>query len=396
MPRGAVEVTVRLCRVLKEHQLMHGTIPKPDHYALVSPRDFAERMNTYWTKPREQGGLGQHSSPALRTLWTIMGENFRSSIIEAAKGVQSPWRILQPPTGTGKTQGTCVYSAMQAELNGGTEATAKPVGILIVTRLKEDADNIKNTTNQLAGRQVVVVDHSDSRASPEELHESDVVVITHQAYQNARRKLKDHEPTPWERLVSWRGGRRLLTVIDEALANVVDESNATTENLAFVIGHIPVGVRAALPEEVAVLEQVHRLLLSYVDLENVDTAMSMLWGEGSAPACVDLDPLRMAMSSLEYDRLVYGRNNPQDRARLAARVDETLKAVQASLDQFAYYAKTGEQHSINSAGLAVPLNTPGPVVLDATARANFLWDLFEERHVRLTPRPQVDGESRAT
>jgi hypothetical protein len=178
--------------------------------------------------------------------------------------------------------------------------------------------------------------------------------------------------------------RRLFVAVAStgALANVVDESNATTENLAFVIGHIPLALRAALPEQVAVLEQVHQVLLSYVDLENVDNTMSMLWGEGNAPAGVDLDPLRTAMSSLKYDRLVYGRDNPKDRARLAARVDETLRAVQASLDQFAYYAKTGEQHSINSAALAVPLNTPGPVVLDATARANFLWDLFEDRHVR--------------
>jgi hypothetical protein len=44
-----------------------------------------------------------------------MGDNFQISIQETAKGVQSPWRILQPPTGTGKTQGACVYAAMQAK-----------------------------------------------------------------------------------------------------------------------------------------------------------------------------------------------------------------------------------------------------------------------------------------
>jgi hypothetical protein len=62
-------------------------------------------------------------------------------------GVQSPWRILQPPTGTGKTQGTCVYAAMQAGQNRETEGVLKPVGILIVTRLKEDANGIQATTN---------------------------------------------------------------------------------------------------------------------------------------------------------------------------------------------------------------------------------------------------------
>ena len=368
---------------------MHDTTKLPDHYALVSPQDFSDRMNEYWTRPRSDGGLEQCSSIALRTLWKIMGDNFQISIIETAKGVQSPWRILQPPTGTGKTQGTCVYSAMQAALNH-SNASLRPVGILIVTRLKEDADTIRDTINKIARSAVAIVHHSDTRATPDDLHQSDVVVVTHQAFLNAKRSLKEQLRTPWERLVSWRGGLRLLTIIDEALANVVDESNATAENLAFVIGHIPFGVRAALPSQVATLEQMHRVLLEYVDVDGFESTMSMLWGEGSAPACVDFEPLRAAMSSLPYDRLVYGRDNPKDRARLAARIDETLNAVQACLDQFAYYSKSGEYHSINSAALAVPLNTPGPVVLDATARANFLWDLFEERHVR----PAVPSHAR--
>jgi hypothetical protein len=363
---------------------MPSTSEHVDSYALVSPQAFSERMNTHWTAPVPHG-LGQCSSSALRTLWKIMGDNFQQSIVEAAKGTQSPWRILQPSTGTGKTQGTCVYAAMQADHNRETNAAQRPVGILIVTRLKEEADKLKETVNRIAGRSVAAVDHSGDRASPEVLQQSDVLIITHEAFLNAKRGLKEHHRAPWERRTRWRGGLRLLTIVDEALANVVDESHATTENLALAIGHIPFDVRAALPEQVAVLEQMHRVLLSYVETdEGSDNAMSLLWSDGDAPACVDFDPLRTAMSSLRYDRLVYGRDNPSDRTRLAERVDETLKAAQATLDQFAYYAKTGERHSINSAALGMPLDTPGPVVLDATASANFLWELFEERHVRPT------------
>ncbi len=319
-----------------------------------------------------------------------MGENFVASIKEAADGAQSPWRILQPPTGTGKTQGTCVYAAMQADRNRETEGVLKPVGILIVTRLKEDANNIQNTINALVGRSVATVHHSDSYATPEELHRSDVLIITHQAFLNAKRNLKGENWRPWDRLVSWGGGQRLLTIIDEALANVVDESSATTENLAFVIGLIPPAIRATLPEQVAALEHVHRVLLAYIDLGDLDRAMSLIWEEGGAPASVDFSPLLSAMSVLPYDQMVYCRNSTKDRARLAARVEETITAVQSCLEQFAYYSKAGEWHSINSAALAVPLNTPGPVVLDATARANFLWDLFEERHIR----PTIPGRAR--
>jgi hypothetical protein len=366
--------------------LDHIDLPQPQcSHALVSPQSFVERMDLHWKQK-----LSLTSSSALRTLWRIIGDNFQISIVETANGVQSPWRILQPPTGTGKTQGTCVYSAMQADLNRDTENTLKPVGILIVTRLKAGADDLRDTINELAGRAVAVVHHSDSHATAEELHQSDVLIVTHQAFINAKRSLKEQRGAPWERLVSWRGGRRLLTIVDEALANVVDESHATTENLAFVIGHIPISIRMALREQVAVLEQLHQVILNYVDLDGVESAMSMLWQEGCSPACVDLEPLRAAMRSLEYDRLVYNRHNLKDRARLAHRVDETLSAVQAGLDQWAYYAKTGEHHSINSAALSIPMDTPGPVVLDATAQSNFLWDLFEERHVR----PPVPSHAR--
>jgi hypothetical protein len=338
-------------------------------------------MLKHWTTGRPEG-LGQHASAALVTLWRIMGENFQLAIVEAASGVQSPWRILQPPTGTGKTQGTCVYAAMQADLNREAEGKLRPVGILIVTRLKEDADHIRTTINALAGRDVAVVHHSGSYATSDQLNESDVVVITHQAFVNAKRDTKGHDWRSWDRLVTWRGGDRLLTVIDEALANVIDESSATTENLGFVINLIPTEVRTAFPQQVAILEQVHRVLLAYADPDDLDCAMSMIWEEGGAPAVVDFTPLISAMSALAYDRIVYARSSIKDRTRLATRVAETITTVQSCLEQFAYYTKEGKWHSINSAALAVPLDAPGPVVLDATARANFLWDLFEEKHER--------------
>jgi hypothetical protein len=370
---------------------MNDTVSLREQHALalVCPHEFSERMLKHWTTPRPEG-LGQHSSAALVTLWRIMAENFQLATVEAASGIQSPWRILQPPTGTGKTQGTCVYAAMQAEFNRETESTLRPVGMLIITRLKEDADNIRNTINILAGRDVAVVHHSDSYATPEQLRESDVVVITHQAFINAKRDTKGLAWRPWDRLVSWRGGDRLLTIIDEALANVVDESSATTENLGFVISLIPPEVRSMLPQQVAILEQVHRVLLTYADPEGLDCAMSMIWGEGGAPAVVDFTPLISAMNALPYDRIVYARSSIKDRTRLVTRVAETITTVQSCLEQFAYYAKEGKWHSINSAALAVPLNAPGPVVLDATARANFLWDLFEERHER----PAVPSHAR--
>lgn len=134
---------------------------------------------------------------------------------------------------------------------------------------------------------------------------------------NAKRDLKEQNGRPWERFVSWRGGRRLLTIIDEALANVVDESSATTDNLAYVINLIPPSVRSAFPKQVAVLEQVHQVLLAYADPNGLDNSMSFIWEQNSAIASVDFSPLIAAMSDLPYDRIVYAMSSPKPRADLA-------------------------------------------------------------------------------
>jgi hypothetical protein len=121
---------------------------------------------------------------------------------------------------------------------------------------------------------------------------------------------------------------------------------------------------------VGVLEQVHRVLVAYADPDDFANPMSLIWGEGGAPVAVDFTPFIVAMSAQPYDKIVYARSNTKDRTRLAERVAETIMTVQTCLEQFAYYSRSGDWHSINTASLAVPLDAPGPVVLDATARAN--------------------------
>jgi hypothetical protein len=46
------------------------------------------------------------------------------------------------------------------------------------------------------------------------------------------------------------------------------------------------------------------------------------------------------------------------------RYDKVLGAAEALLVQYALMALSGNQHSMNSAALAVPLELPGPVVLE--------------------------------
>ena len=60
---------------------------------------------------------------------------------------------------------------------------------LIVTRRIEQADALAKRVNELAGRVVAVAHHSKRPALPQELLDSDVLIITHQAYVNAAEHL---------------------------------------------------------------------------------------------------------------------------------------------------------------------------------------------------------------
>jgi hypothetical protein len=151
-------------------QYMADHICLHDDYALVPPQIFVDRLTHEWT-------TAFHNVPSvpLRQLWTTMAETYRDAILDTAAGAAPPWRILWPPTGSGKTLGAKVYAALQAEHNAAAGDLRKPVGILIVTRLIAQADEMVNAINTLAGRQVSVADHSAHRATREQLYESDVL-----------------------------------------------------------------------------------------------------------------------------------------------------------------------------------------------------------------------------
>lgn len=288
-----------------------------------------------------------------------------------------------------------MYAAMQAELN--STSSLKPVGMLIVTRLIEQADEIATQINKHAGRGVAMSHHSNDPASAEELQQCDVLVITHQAYVNAA---SSSQTAPWERLTQWRCGRRLLTIIDEALANVVENNKVTTASLTQTIGYIPVGIRLAHPNEVKALEALSALLESHAQQQTQSGVgpTRILWDHDAIqpPEFRDLSRLREAMRGIQYDQLALNEADDRWRLSLARKVDETLREAQSVMEQWAYYAKKGNEHSINSATLLVLASIPGPVVLDATANANFLWELFEGRSCVIPTPPKVRDHSSAT
>jgi hypothetical protein len=362
-----------------------------EQYALVSPQTFVDRFTQHWTT-----AFDMPASEPLKKLWLIMANTYQQSIIATSQGQPSRWRVLQPPTGSGKTMGAVVYCGIQAELNAASKGGIMPVGVMIVTRLKVQVDDVVSAINAYAGRQVAIADHSERRATPGQLYESDIVVITHEAYTRAKETLSGVKTQRWKSLTNWRGGKRLLTIVDEALANVVEHSHVKLDDLTFLIGHIPHEVSLAHPEQVEALETLRVSMLYHAGVnDGFQMGTALAWEAGGAPASADLTSLRAAMFKLPYDRQI-GKDDEKERRRLATRYDKVLGAAETLLDQYAFMALTGTQHSLNSAVLAVPLELPGPVVLDATAGVDLMYQLMEDRADIIPTPPGVRDYSNVT
>ena len=72
---------------------------------LVTPEEFAAAMTRRWHS------LGNTSSTKLQQLWATMAATFARAVVDS-ETANTKWRVLEPPTGTGKTQGLCVYAAL--------------------------------------------------------------------------------------------------------------------------------------------------------------------------------------------------------------------------------------------------------------------------------------------
>ena len=210
--------------------------------ALVSPQDFLDRMTDLWS----QAPFNMHTTPALLGGWRVMVDYYRSVVLSNLSDTpHKPSFALPLPTGSGKTEGTCVYAALQADRN---VDHLRPLGVMIVTRLITDADKVAAKINTLAGRSVAVAHHSENKQSASAMAKYDVLVITHQAFMNAAEAFGAHEPDRWSVMHSWSGGIRSLIIVDEALANAVDHTQSTSTDLDVVLRAVPHALREPYAE----------------------------------------------------------------------------------------------------------------------------------------------------
>jgi hypothetical protein len=216
----------------------------------VEPAAFVAAMSDHW-----QLALHNVSSPALQAVWQQMAHTFNRQIEAYGTAAADRWKVLQPSTGTGKSQGMAVYCSM-------LPATNHP-GVLIVTRLKAQADEIAATINTLAGNETTAIAfHGDATVSIESLSQSPVVIITHRAYEIGLDAINRGVTTApkWERYHAWRDGQRKLVVIDEAL-DIIEEAQIDLERVRFILGVIPFEIAERFPAQIKAMETLRDILV---------------------------------------------------------------------------------------------------------------------------------------
>lgn len=332
--------------------------------ALVPSQLFRSRMVQHWS-----GNHGMPTTPALREAWSVFELQSRDLIINNASATPfKPSVVLPLPTGSGKTEGACVYAALQADANASGEGV--PVGVLIVTRLIKDAERLVSSINSIAGRVVAVTSHTKNTLKASDMSEADILVITQASFMRACDAFGAGNGARWDSFHSWKGGKRHLVVVDEALLNSVSHHRVTSKDIAMVLQAIPHKDRDSFSGAVKTLTR----LQDYLDKQEQRHAPGEdqtvpLWAEGSPRHALEIEALHEALGAAEFDPDLFAED-------AAHNVSTVLEAVQVMLEDFAYYRRSGAQHTLNSARYLIPKGMPGVLVLDATARCNLTYELL--------------------
>lgn len=362
---------------------------QPRGIQMIEVNEFVSAMNTHWTE-----SLNNVSSANLKKAWGQIASAFNSHI-ESHNDPKSlsKWTVLSPPTGSGKSQGTAVYCSLLSKL-----PCEKHIGVLIVTRLKVDADAMANTINTLTGKPSAKAFHTDAKeVSISDLWKWDVLVITHKAYELALDKLGSHGQIQqtWGFFHNYSPNQndvlnkvtRKLVVIDESL-DIVEESQGNLEGLSHTLGCLPHsliekhkyavnGIKALI----AILEEMA------ASSEHYSTKEAVLLREmvkASKPP--DYTELRKDLREVRFD-LQQHKSDLAENSRLLKIHDFRLKQLDVIFRSWSYYAKSGvDGHTLNTARLLVPEDSKGAVVLDATAIHDVIYELFDKVEVIQPPK----------
>lgn len=345
--------------------------------AIVKPDIFTKAMTVYW-----EDELGNQASEKLQAAWRQMAVSFNRHILKA-RGVladdkleQKPWTVLPIPTGAGKTQGLCLYCAL---LSKGNDRSKHPA-VLIVTRLIDEADTICQTINDLAGQCVAVSYHSktDKKFFPlKDTRLFPVLVICHQAFGNALESLASNESllSNWDDYTHWAYGPRKLTVIDESL-EVVRGYHIGHHDFEKTYRAIPADIKKKHRSETRAIQNIGQQFKSRINNAVSENNGRLIRTKIWIPDDADFSSLVRTLRAKKV--LTNHSSSDAKREKLRAIIRNVVCGMEAMKSGWAVHSTWRGRHTLSSAYLILPQFIRSAVVLDATAKANPVYDYLEE------------------
>jgi len=319
------------------------------------------------------------------------------------------WKVLCPPTGSGKTQGLIVYASI---LNTCPVPMCHP-GMIVVTRRKDGADGLAQQINELSRQyagdanlpDMAISYHSDKKGkvNMSELAEYPVLIITHKAYSLALDQLTGDAgiQDTWGYYYNFKDGRRKLVVIDEAI-DLVEYSEVQLQNLRNVL-HFSESIKDDFPAEWDALNRLKDLLVSMESRIEANKEMILQdsptsdWFLGatcdgitsaglslSSLDALDYTSFNKALGKVRMDKVIQ-KHDRTENMRLVSKCQETVSATNVLFKTFVYYSRNKSGHTFNAARYIVPPDVRGGVILDATATCNVIYELFNGASVIQPP-----------
>lgn len=336
---------------------------------LPTPQQFAGRMTEYW-----QTQLKLAPSPALLRAWQIMAETFNHHI----RKQPDEWSVLPIPTGAGKTQGLIVYCAMLAE-----QPLLNRPGILIVTRFRDEADDLRDKINKLARKKIAIACHGKSDDDIKLARKATVLIVTHSAYMLAMDEVDKQEDNSrrWNEMIAWHHtGKRELTVIDEAI-NTVDTFSLDLDQLRLWRGIIPHHM-AESSKYREVIKSLDEFITCYTALIQKQKGHGCYIPDGSSWPSLQsdmLDKLAAELGRIDIALRLYGKSL-KDKAKplQADMIAATFNALKQIVGTWSMYAQQGNWHQLSSGVAPLPPQLKSAVILDATASCNHAYKILNQ------------------
>ena len=271
-----------------------------------------------------RAAYGYTPNEPLKLIWRQLEQSFSTSLTSV---INNKIQVLNPPTGTGKTH--CLAEWCKYNISYDSDHS-----VLIVVRTMDQADKMADSINLGAAIGIAISHHTKKDVSLEEAQDTPILIITAEAYKNLLEARLGYSGVDFrsQKLLTFRGGLRQLTVIDEAFSFVKNWAS-DLEKLKQIRAYIPKNISDKYPLELAFLSKVIDRLEEVNKLEKIHF--------NKANVEYDFDALLLDMRSEKLDRNTVGEDSIFTQTRLSRRVKDALVLLSKISEGFALVQRNG-------------------------------------------------------